>query len=480
MRSALLKRLLSLFFVLSFPVVVSAQQSQPPQSFNAWLNERIQSVVSAKLDLRENTRQTETPAMSANTTSLVDQSSVSALFGLALNLAGLSATSNDMMEATSVAITTSAYSLYAAAKGADPLNPAFYNKNAAWRNLSVTLGFDNEMMNGGTATERTKLIGFKYLIVNRREPGKHPNELQRIQQDLAKAAGNFGKLSDRIIAYIFKQSAVSNNLIKPGFQAALQVQKQQASTRGDTAVAARIDTLLPQNVDVLFVFGPDNLPTSDWTFEERQYFVDFQNQYLLGPGLQQLLSVLGQQEVEKMEQIIEQAIDPFVAVQEVSQTAIEKIRKAPQFSLSFLTKQRGRGADDYMTQAIFDYGLQTRINLTVNGAFEYRDSKAIGADLRGAKFAAQLAFQLTPEKKLAGRKPLNFSLAAESNWMSGMDSIYKAQTKLNIPIADGIDFPISLTFANRTGLIAERDVRGQFGFTFDLARLTQAFTGRIR
>ena len=51
--------------------------------------------------------------------------------------------------------------------------------------------------------------------------------------------------------------------------------------------------------------------------------------------------------------------------------------------------------------------------------------------------------------------------------------IGKGQAKIKIPIADGIDLPISLTFANRTELIDEKEVRGQFGFTFDLSRLVK-------
>ena len=62
--------------------------------------------------------------------------------------------------------------------------------------------------------------------------------------------------------------------------------------------------------------------------------------------------------------------------------------------------------------------------------------------------------------------------------MNNVDAIYKAQGKLTIPIADGIDFPISVTWANRSNLIDEKEVRGQFGFTLDTARLIRAFLFR--
>ena len=50
------------------------------------------------------------------------------------------------------------------------------------------------------------------------------------------------------------------------------------------------------------------------------------------------------------------------------------------------------------------------------------------------------------------------------------------QVKLTIPVkGTGFKIPFSLTFANRTELIKEREVRGNFGFTFDLDTLFAKF-----
>lgn len=54
--------------------------------------------------------------------------------------------------------------------------------------------------------------------------------------------------------------------------------------------------------------------------------------------------------------------------------------------------------------------------------------------------------------------------------------IAAGQIKLTIPIKDsGIKMPFSITFANRSELIQEREVRGNFGFTFDLDTLFARF-----
>jgi hypothetical protein len=53
----------------------------------------------------------------------------------------------------------------------------------------------------------------------------------------------------------------------------------------------------------------------------------------------------------------------------------------------------------------------------------------------------------------------------------------RGQAKLTLPISDGIVLPLSLIVDNRTALVEETDIRGQFGFTVDFARLISAFTG---
>jgi hypothetical protein len=50
------------------------------------------------------------------------------------------------------------------------------------------------------------------------------------------------------------------------------------------------------------------------------------------------------------------------------------------------------------------------------------------------------------------------------------------QVKLTVPIKGlGVKFPISITFANRTELIKEKEVRGNFGFTLDLDTIFAKF-----
>ncbi|MCP5114675.1 MAG: hypothetical protein GY953_27925, partial [bacterium] len=51
-------------------------------------------------------------------------------------------------------------------------------------------------------------------------------------------------------------------------------------------------------------------------------------------------------------------------------------------------------------------------------------------------------------------------------------SIWIAQAKLSFPIGkSGVSIPLSVSWANRTELIKANEVRGQFGFTFNLDQI---------
>jgi len=475
----------------------TAAQPQGSTSLNADLNARIkakaQTLSKTRVDQTDNTKQTEAPSVAGGSGSLVDQSSASDLIGLAANFAGLSASSNDdQPEVSSVSVTASAYSLLAAIKRVDPLNPVFYDHNRNWRKFSITLGYDDEDQTDGTK-QRAKLFGAKFMFINRRDPGLKRNQqyIERVGNSLEEAAKAFGDIAVRVRAFVMSLETVRRDLITPGFknfleqkrqQIELDLEKAKRDQKDVTHIEERlkkVDELLanPARPD-LFVFGPNSLPTATWSREELEYRTQFENEFL-GANYRDKLS---KPVVDGIDEFLDRTLDAvelkeFTNLNDVTRDAVERIRRAPQLSLSFLTKQRRFGLDEYLGELIFDYGVANRVNLTLNGAYRYNDTKIIGGDVRGFSFSGQLRFQLNREN-LLGKKPLFFDVATQGSWMNGVDSIYKTQGKLTIPIADGIDFPISVTYANRTELIKEKEVRGQFGFTIDTARLIRAFIFR--
>jgi hypothetical protein len=263
--------------------------------------------------------------------------------------------------------------------------------------------------------ESAKIFGFKALIIDKRDVGSR--DLSVVSKAIEESSPNFATIGSLIKDYLFKT-------LSPKF-------------RG----VSKVD------------FLNDQLGTSNFIAT---------------------MALLSESQLQDINKIIEEHIGPELELDDAIRKEVESIRKASQLSLSFQSKFRKEGSDEYKGELIYDKGLSSRINFTFNGAFEYADSKLIGGDKRGGSVAGQLQFQVTPEKLLEGRNPIYIYLSGQGKWMSDVDSILKLQTKIKIPITDGIDLPIYFTFANRTELIDELEVRGQFGFTFDLARLDKA------
>jgi hypothetical protein len=195
----------------------------------------------------------------------------------------------------------------------------------------------------------------------------------------------------------------------------------------------------------------------------------------LGTALTTTVQSLTPQQRKEIKTIVGRHIDdPANFVEEVSKDVWE-IRRAPQLSFSFNSKLRdGAGDDEYRAGMLFDYGVYERLNLTVNGTFDYKDSKLIGGDIRGGRVAGEGIFQLTPNRSSFGDpRPYLLSAAAEAKWMNNSKSTYTGQLKLTIPVPGltGVNFPISLSVANRSDLLKEKVVRGKFGFTVDITKL---------
>jgi hypothetical protein len=475
--------------------------SQASTSLNADLNNRVKEATRAKIQQRSASNQTEVPSASANSTSLVDTSSAGDLVNLGLNLAGLTGASKDgVNKADALSVTTSAYALYSAFQGVDPLNPGFYNRNSGWRRLSFTLGYEDEKNDNGVVTPAAKIFGLKYLIFDKRDPARsrHKSDYDLIARNLERASSAFGKLDDKVKYYFFTNKTVREKLILPQFKVFLEAKKAAATLTPnprDPNQVLRIDNLLQRlNDGSVFIVDskgvapsadladariPDLTPSQSWKAEELAYFVQFTNDYLVSDYRNKLKEAVGQKVLDELDAFIDKQLTDTKAYEDLSDStreALERIRRAPQFSLYFLTKQRPQGSDDdYTGEAIFDYGVANRINLTLNGNYLYKNSRIIGGDTRSGKLAAQLRFQLTPEK-LTGRNPFFFFLSGDAERHSGKKSTYHMQAKVTIPILNGLDLPFSVTYGNQPDLNKEKTVKGQFGFTLDFARILQALT----
>lgn len=407
------------------PSVKNEPECTNPQNLTQWVNCRVYGIAAARINQTGTSKQVEMPSIAANTTSLVDQTEAPDLFGLALNLADLG--DEEDSNATAPTITTTAYALYAMTKRQDPLDPAFYQRHAGLRKWSFTVGRD-----GGKAdddTDDATIFGFKYLIVNKRDASSMTNrtQLKNVSDAVKVAAVNFANVQNEIERYLYAQ------------------------------------------------FGPARgFPDKAKDKDEDEAIVRFVREELKTPAqTQAMLGSLNEAQQKEIMEIIERRIEPAVGLQDAAMEAFEKIRRRPQLSFSFQTKQRRQdGADEYRAGLLYDVGIYQRLNFAANATFDYEDSKIVGGDKRGGRLAVESYFHLNRQREIfSGKDPITLSFQGEGKWMSGDKPTYTGQVKLTFPLFDGVSLPVSFSVANRSDLINESEVRGRFGFTFDFAKL---------
>lgn len=413
-------RQLFIAFVLGSATLLYSQDTcESKPNFDSWLDCRVSALVAAKMNQRGNTQQVESPAIAGGSTSLVDQSSAPDLAGIAMNLLSPGSQSGDEKTASGT-ITTSAYALYAAVSKRNPLDPSFYNSGTDWRRFSITFGREFPDDDATSTSQRATVLGGKVLLLNRRDASHKSNEsdLNSVSDTLRDTSPNYARIVREVQNYLHA-------------------------------------TLSPAL----------NNPST----------IDFLNTNLSPPNFKATIGLLKETQLSEVDAIIAARLDPEIRLHTKVLEVLEKIRRAPQLAFTFTTKQRSASAsDEYRSELTFDWGIANRLNWTLNASFDYADSQTLGGDRRGGRFANQFQYRVTREQ-LTGRNPVSVAAAFEGKWLTATPPTYVGQFKLSLPIAAGIDFPVSMSWASRTELVNEGSIKGRFGFTFDFAKLATAF-----
>lgn len=165
----------------------------------------------------------------------------------------------------------------------------------------------------------------------------------------------------------------------------------------------------------------------------------------------------------------------------------DRIAKGEVLTLEYTNYREVNAPDFSNIRFIAEKGFGSEWNLTANASLSFLNKMPTGLAATTVKRIRDFDFTLQLEKPLMemafGRPVLSFA----GQWQRlpaniiGPDGKLKANTKgdaaigqlkLTIPInGTGIKLPFSVTFANRSELVKESTVRGNFGFTFDLDRL---------
>jgi hypothetical protein len=388
------------------------------QNLSSYVDSRIRANVKARVDQTDPTKQSSPPAAVDNSTSLVERSSAPDLLGLGLDFLNLSDASGEKKSAIPKTLSFSAYALKSALSSEDPLDPEIYNANKNWRSVSFTVGYD---VPENTNT-REPIIGIKWLAYNGRDVSNANNqsEIGKIQGALDSSSREFSRIYDEVRFYLF---------------------------------------------DALRARG--KLPAGVSTQE------DFEGPIADRTEFPKILAILTDDEKKSIDGIISKHISAFVNLDTVTKNAVKTIRTRPQLALSFTTTQRkGIRPDEYAGTLTFDKGMGTN-SITLNGSFLFKKD-FMGKDSKGGKFAAAIHLPLQAFRPLEYKDPLLFSLEADATGMTGESPMYRAQAKLTIPLLPGVEIPISVSVANRTELIKEQEVKGKFGFTFDVSKALKA------
>ncbi len=399
-------------------------QTDPPVDFNTWINRKVEDMVKARLNQRDKSKEIETPAISGNSTSLVEQSSPPDWASLALNLAGLSDESEED-KTTSFSTNFSAYAVYAAAKGMNPLDPSFYTDHRSLRRISFTLGFEYPDEEGASGNERATLLGSKFLIWNKRDAADPANakHIKKVSDELKASSVQFRKTVSEIKEYLFRSTATSLGI---------------SGTDSDDSL---------YNFEINYLNSPEQLST--------------------------LLQSLTNEQIEAIDRIISNNIEPELKTVQTISEVVEAIKRAPQLSIEFQGRLRKEdGVDEYRTQVTFDYGVAERLNLTLNSSFDYKDGHDTLSDTRGGRIALEFQYEISEASGLTAKSPWKISLAGEGNWLTHVTPTYEWQLKINAPVISGID--IAISFSRESGITStdKSQTAGRVGFVLDFAKLS--------
>ncbi|MDQ2975562.1 MAG: hypothetical protein M3R69_09150 [Acidobacteriota bacterium] len=413
MKNKTIKSTLVILFVLSLSHVAAGQ------NLSSFLTTRIRQNVKARIEQTDNTKQSAPPASTGNSTSLVERSSAPDLLGFGLDVLNLSDVGGEKKTATPKTLTFSAYALKSMFTAEDPLDPEIYNRNKKLRSVSFTVGYDVPE----NTNERDPVVGIKWLAIDGRDVSSEKNKkaIDDVQIAVSTAGVSFNKVTRAVRLYLLQTLQTGNRL-------------------------------------------PPALATTD----------AFEGAVADSKQFQSFLSSLTGDEMKEIDAIISNHISAFVNLDAVSKQAVNSIRTKPQLALAFTTTQRRHGRpDEYNGVLTFDKGMGDN-SISINGSFIIKKN-LLGEDLRGGQLAAAIHLPLQALKPLGYTDPLLLSIEANATGMTKTAPIYKAQAKLTIPFLPGMEIPISVSVANRTEFVQEKEVKGKFGFTFDVSKAWKAF-----
>jgi hypothetical protein len=310
-------------------------------------------------------------------------------------------------QTTATSIAGTLYMLVGLTQGS-PLDPARYLSNSVARRIGFDVTLDRDT-SGGTSTA----VQGKVLIRDRPDP-LTLDSAHAVSNALNNAADSFAELSAQVQDILFKRAAARN-----------------------------------------------------------QSKLAFINSLADSAGLQAALQKGGKEALIEIDRAIEKHIAAFETLRTTVMELSAQARRRPLFAVSVTGGAIGTEIDVARALLIYDVS-RTRYDITVNAGYEFiRGGDDDLEEQNRIAAAAQFLWKITRDNRLDGRAVLSLAIAgsAAMSLQDDNDPVFKLQARLLIPITDGVNIPVSATWASRRDLIDESRLRGNVGFSVDLAQI---------
>ncbi len=411
--------------VSALALVLVAAPAARAQTFDAWVEARIQALLDAQ-QIGQNgkgaDKQRETPAADSRSTSLVDSSSSTDFVSAAVNLATVAAGSSGSGTTGSQAVTASLYALMAGLNGKTPTDPQFYRDHMNARRASFTVGTAVSDVKKDNTDKAATVLGVKILVFNGRELYKAKN----------------------LAAIRAAQKALTG------------------ATVAGAVLKRRIQEIL------LAAAHPNDALDANGAFKPALFLTAFGDATFVNT-----LKSVGPEVLKKLDAEIVSAMATFVDLRKAVQTAYDTIQQGGQFAVVYSASIRqGDGFDRHRAEFVYDYGLSHRVTWTANGSWDYVDKKAMGHESTG-RAATEFSGDLTTASEGWSRQPIRLSGSGQVTWALDQPAAKEFQAKLSLPVTGGIEIPLVYRYSSATSQSSGGN-EGKLGFTIDLSRLMQA------
>jgi hypothetical protein len=188
---------------------------------------------------------------------------------------------------------------------------------------------------------------------------------------------------------------------------------------------------------------------------------------------------------EATRQTLRDFANTFSAYLQAREKLLKEIAKGSVITFEYTNKRELNVPDLSNFNFIAETGIfNGRADLTANASFSFYNSRPNAGvkRVRDFQFAGQLDAPFKVQNmgnfifSFAGKyeRLMDDAVALDGTVLPGTrGDIAVGQFKLTLPFLEGtgVRFPISVTFANRTELVREKEVRGNFGFTLDMDKI---------